>query len=149
MWQLIYRDLDGNHVFRHFARLYVRTFSVFMQDSLSRANDGSASANSHTRFRPMQLSWCGACSYVSRRCPPSSISSACAQFFLLRAMPLRFAHTTDRYIADLVANGTIANKNPLFQLKPSALNITSTCWATSDIFLIMADAPDGEKISNL
>lgn len=65
------------------------------------------------------------------------------------AMALHFDNTNDDYFADLVANGTIAGKNPLVRLKPSSLNLRSNCWATGDIFHIMANMTDGEEDSHL
>ena len=64
-------------------------------------------------------------------------------------MALRFNNTDDEHFADLVANGTIAGKNPLVRLKPSSLNLTSNCWATGDILHIMANMTNGDEDSHL
>lgn len=72
-----------------------------------------------------------------------------AQYCPLRAMALHFNDTDDKYFAHLVANGTIAGKNPLIRLNPSVLNLTSNCWATGDILHIMADMTHGDADSHL
>lgn len=64
-------------------------------------------------------------------------------------MALRFGDADDNYFADLVASSTIAGKNPLVQLEPSSLSLSSNYWAIGDISFILADATSGDQFSHL
>ena len=63
-------------------------------------------------------------------------------------MAFHFNASDDLVFQGLIGKSSLSQSNPLVEIKPSSLDLTANCWATSDIVQIESDLGEDDEFLN-